>query len=58
MGRKWHVYGWVEKAEAGTKKDFANFETKEEAEKFLAAAQRERLDFTFEIEECKHPEHQ
>ena len=60
MPRKWHVLRSVKDEaieDAGRKEDLGNFETKEEAEKSLAEAQRKHPDSIFEIEECSHPEH-
>jgi len=54
---KYHVIGWKEREEAGRRKDFGNFPSREEAGKFLHAAEGEHPDWAFEIEECSHPEH-
>jgi len=58
MTGKWHVMSRLKNQDAGPMKDYGNFASKEDANNFLPAVQREHPDLHCWIEECAHPEHQ
>jgi hypothetical protein len=57
MASKWQVFGWPQNAGSGNLKAYPCFDTKEEAEEFMAVARREHPQLEFKAEECGHTEH-